>query len=337
MLEKPDIEDTTILACLRDDYGLAIDKIEFLPLGADRNTAVYRALTESNISYFVKLRSGDFNEMTVIVPKLLHDQGIQRVIAPLEIPLQDLWANLGDFKLVVFPYIDGRDGYQMNLSDQHWIAFGQSLKAIHTAEIPSTLTNQIQRETYSDEWRVKVKQFQELIEEQSFDDPISSDLAEFLRQKKSVITRLVAGAERLASVLQAQSTDFVLCHADLHAGNILIDANDTLYIVDWDTMILAPKERDLMYAGGGQFVNKRTPEQEESLFYQGYGQTQADPNALAYYRYERIVQDIAVYCEEVLLSEGDSEDRQAGARQLMSQFQPNQVIDITFKADTTLL
>ena len=67
-----------------------------------------------------------------------------------------------------------------------------------------------------------------------------------------------------------------MCHADLHAGNILIDANGAFYLVDWDTLILAPKERDLMYAGGGQFGEARTPQQEEALFYQGYGQTQID-------------------------------------------------------------
>jgi hypothetical protein len=43
-----------------------------------------------------------------------------------------------------------------------------------------------------------------------------------------------------------------LCHSDIHAGNILIDVNDDFYIVDWDNPILAPKEHDLMFIGGGQ-------------------------------------------------------------------------------------
>jgi spectinomycin phosphotransferase len=333
MLEKPNIADSIIVACLQNDYGLDINTIEFLPLGADRNTAVYRAVTDADVPYFVKLRRGDFDEMTIIVPKFFHDQGLQRVIAPLVTQSQQLWASLDDFTLFVFPFIDGLDAYNIDLSDQHWIEIGETLKAMHSTEIPSDLAEHILHETYSDEWRTKVKKYQVLIQEKTFDDPIASELADFLKGQQNIIGELVGRAESCVTALQTQSNSFVLCHADLHAGNVFI-THDNLYIVDWDTMILAPKERDLMYAGGGQFMNKRSPKQEETLFYQGYGQTQIDPIALAYYRYERIVQDIAEYCEHVLLNDNNSEDRQFGARQMMSQFQPDSVIDIAFKTDT---
>ncbi len=38
-----------------------------------------------------------------------------------------------------------------------------------------------------------------------------------------------------------------------------------------------------------------------------YGETDIDPVALAYYRYERIVQDIAAFGEQILLSEDGGE------------------------------
>lgn len=41
--------------------------------------------------------------------------------------------------------------------------------------------------------------------------------------------------------------DFVLCHADFHDANLLIDPTGRLFIVDWDEIILAPKERDLVF------------------------------------------------------------------------------------------
>ena len=46
MLEKPDLKDGKIITCLKNEYGLSVDKISFLPLGADLNTAVYRAVTD---------------------------------------------------------------------------------------------------------------------------------------------------------------------------------------------------------------------------------------------------------------------------------------------------
>lgn len=73
MLEKPDIPDETIAACLRNEFGLSVTQVDFLPLGADQNTAVYRA-READTTYFVKLRSGNFNQTAVVLPVFIHDQ-----------------------------------------------------------------------------------------------------------------------------------------------------------------------------------------------------------------------------------------------------------------------
>ena len=59
--------------------------------------------------------------------------------------------------------------------------------------------------------------------------------------------------------LETRFPDFIVCHFDIHAGNILIDDDGSLYIVDWDDPILAPKERDLMYIGGGLLGGWYTP------------------------------------------------------------------------------
>ena len=91
-----------------------------------------------------------------------------------------------------------------------------------------------------------------------------------------------------------------------------------------------------MFVGGGQFGHARSEQEEEKLFYQGYGQTQIDPIALAYYRYERIVQDIADYCQQILSTDEGGEDRETGLRQLISQFQPNHVVEIAFRSEKNL-
>lgn len=60
MLEKPDISDDTIIACLRDAFGLPIAHVSFLPLGWVHN-AMYRVIADSGTPYFLKLRRGNFN------------------------------------------------------------------------------------------------------------------------------------------------------------------------------------------------------------------------------------------------------------------------------------
>ncbi len=182
-----------------------------------------------------------------------------------------------------------------------------------------------------------MRQFQQQIDRAKFDDPVSVALADLLKRQRVVVDTLVRRAERLGEMLKTNLPPFVLCHADIHAWNMLIQTDGTFYVVDWDTIILAPKERDLMFIASGLFGKARTPEQEEILFYQGYGdQKQADPVGLAYYRYERIVRDIAEYCEEILLTEPGGENRAQGLRQLSLQFEPGQVVDMALRSERFL-
>jgi spectinomycin phosphotransferase len=333
MLEKPQIQDEKIMACVQLEYGLQVARVDFLPLGNDQNSAVYRVVAEDGTPYFLKLRSGVFDENTVILPKFLHDQNITQIIAPMTIKSGQLRANLEPFKLMLYPFIDGQDGYEVALSDQQWQDFGAALKRIHTANIPSEIKKTIPRETYSDKWREIVKTFLERVELEVFTEPVAAKLAVFLKTKRQMILELVTYTKRLAHNLQARDLELVICHSDLHAGNLLI-AGDRFFIVDWDNPILAPKERDLMFVGGGQMNNWRSPLEEESLFYQGYGATELDAVALSYYRFERTVQDIAAYCEQLFLSDEGGEDREQAYQYLTANFLPGGVLEISKRADT---
>ncbi|MEP6987229.1 MAG: aminoglycoside phosphotransferase family protein, partial [Chloroflexota bacterium] len=175
MLERPALSDEKIIACLRDEYGLKIDKIVFLPLGADMNTAVFRADTEDSTPYFVKLRSGHFDAIAVDVPKFLFDQGISQIIAPLPTRSGQLSARLDAFNLILYSFIEGQSGWEKNLSDQDWIVFGRALKAIHATILAPTLAARIPQESYSAYWRDMVRQFQAQVEVETFADPVAAD------------------------------------------------------------------------------------------------------------------------------------------------------------------
>ena len=132
MLEKPNLQDEVIVNCLQNAYSLCVVQIAFLPLGADLHTAIYRVVTQDGWNYFVKLRSSDFNEISVELPKFLSDQGIKNVITPLVTNAGQLWANMDPFKLILYPFINGQDGYQIGLTQRNWRDFGIALKSIHT-------------------------------------------------------------------------------------------------------------------------------------------------------------------------------------------------------------
>jgi spectinomycin phosphotransferase len=160
-------------------------------------------------------------------------------------------------------------------------------------------------------------------------------MALFLKSKSSEILKVVERAEELAITIQKQPLDYVLCHADIHGWNLLVDTQAAFYIVDWDTLIFAPKERDLMFIGADIWDSGLTAAEEESRFYKGYGQAEIDHDLLTYYRFERIIQDIGDYCEYIFLSDAGGDDRLQCLEHLQRVFLPNGAIERAYQADTT--
>jgi len=319
MLEKPDIADALILARLEAEFGLRAAEIIFLPLGADLNTSVYRAVTQEGAAYFLKLRSGAFDEVTLAVPRLLQEAGVEAIIAPLETRAGRLWGELDDFKLFLYPFVEGKDGYEVSMSERQWELFGAALKGVHSARVPLELSRRIPREAYSAYWRDRVRMFQAQAEEDAYEEPAARRLAEIMRSQRGEIARVVEKAGALAGLLLETPREMGLCHADIHPGNLLIGKNDGLHIVDWDTLAIAPKERDLMFAGA-------EGSRERELFMRGYGPAQVDRVALAYYHYARIVEDLAVTGEQLFLSSEGGDDRLQAIEYFESNFRPENTI-----------
>jgi len=330
MIEKPNIKDELIISRLQEEYGLHVTALTFLPIGADLRTFVYRVVTEDGMAYFLKLRK-KFKDIIVRVPLFLKEHGVQEIIVPYETKSKQRWADFGDYKLILYPFIEGKNGFERELTDQHRRTLGKAFKGIHTAQILPELKENIRKETFSSEWRDDMKSYQTQVKDKVFGEPTAAKLVEFMKSKRNEITRLIEHADEMASQLQSKPFELVLCHTDIHGGNILISDKGELYIVDWDDPILAPKERDLMFIGGG--IDKIwKSEREIAMFYEGYGKTEINLSALAYYRYERVIEDLVVICEQLLTTDEGGADREQAHGWFTSNFASGQTIEI---ADNT--
>lgn len=140
---------------------------------------------------------------------------------------------------------------------------------------------------------------------------------------------MLNSAEKLREKIHTDPNDYVLCHADIHAGNILIASDGAFYIVDWDEPVMAPKERDLMFIGG-EVGNVWNLSNEVVYFYEGYGKTDIDKTILSYYRHERIIENIAWYGQDILSLKSNDRSKRISFKHFKSLFDPNGVIDIAF-------
>lgn len=332
MLTPPTLPNDAIAACLASHWGLQATRTEFLPLGADVDSAAFRIEASDGRAYFLKLRRGGFTPAVVDVPAVLHHTyGIDAVMAPLLTRTRRLSVQDHGFDWALYPFFDGVDGFTRTPTDRQWTLLGTALNAIHRTELPESLRAGLPRESYSHHWREGVRRYQRrFINGVAGDDLVKRFLA-FWDAHDEEIDSIVYRSEQLASILLEKSLPQVLCHADLHAGNVLLGDDDRLCIVDWDTLILAPKERDLMFIGGGVGGVWNQP-REEALFFQGYGATEAvDTLALAYYRHERIVRDLLEFCDQMFDPQASREDREEGLRQMASQFDPGNVVAVAHR------
>jgi len=316
MREKLSISEERLQACLQEQYDLISATLEFLPLGHDTRAGVYLVVSECGIPYLLKVKLGSLYEPGCLVPRFLHDQGITSVVAPLSTKRHTLWTQTEDWSVIVYPFLDGDTGWA-GMTDAHWKEVGSIFKQIHQVVLPSVSFESLRKETFDPtEYISWVHTFETQLETQiavSEDVSISERVlrASWIAHK-STIHAMMTSMEKLAKVLQECSGPHVVCHADLHPGNLLRTQDGHVFVIDWDDVMLAPRERDFI------FVRKAQEDSSQNIppFFQGYGQTEIDWTALAYYLYERIITDVIAFTQEVFFREDLGEESKTYAAQL---------------------
>ncbi len=125
----------------------------------------------------------------------------------------------------------------------------------------------------------------------------------------------------------ARRFENVLCHADIHAANILVGDDGRLFLVDWDHPRLAPPERDLLFVVGSP-IARRVTQREEARFFEGYGPHPVDAEALAFFRCERALEDIGEFAAQVFFAPTLPEAARAEeAWMLRGLFGPGDIIE----------
>jgi spectinomycin phosphotransferase len=312
--DRPSVPDDALVACLRERYGVTTSSIEFLPFGYDANAWVYRVTANDRTTYFLKLKRRIEHSDILRVPHYLREHGVPRAVAPLATTSGDLWVGFAGFALILYPFVAGTSGLEAGLTLAQWTEFGAALRAVHAMALPDTITRSVPHEVFRPYERCRATAL--AIASGNTDAPadaISTELVAFLSDNRDLIARVVARCDELGAELRQRRWDFVLCHADIHVANIMIDGDGHVHIVDWDQPIFAPKERDLMFVLGPALKGFEPDSPQEAAFFDGYGSVAIDRVALAYYRAAWAVEDIGSFAAEVLhpVDAGDGSRRRA--------------------------
>ncbi len=176
--------DQFLISSLNTHYDIDVESLTFLPLGADRNASTYKAQAQDQTSYFVKLKRGHQHDISVSIVELLQHAGIQEIIPPVNTVHGQPTQRIGDFTLIVYPFIEGENGFSRNLTDTQWLKLGRTLRQIHEIKVPQSIQNRIRREAYSPKWREAVRSFYSHIEADPSGDAIALNLLQFMKKNR---------------------------------------------------------------------------------------------------------------------------------------------------------
>jgi spectinomycin phosphotransferase len=303
MRQPPSIAEEQLRACLQDQYGLLPISIEFLPVGLDYNAGVYRVMSGQGTAYLLKVTSRPLYEPACRVPRYLNDQGITSVMDPVSTRGGALWARVDEWTVIVYPYING-DTSWTGMTNEQWQEVGTIFRQIHQVALPPQGFESLRKETFDpSEYTRWVRDFEthHLHSQTNGNGSRQALRADWLVHQSTIHT-VMDSLEKLAEALASRALPYVIAHADLHPANLLRGSTGRVFVIDWDEVMLAPKERD--------FIFVREPYAE--AFFEGYGQREIEWMALTYYLWERVIQDLIACAQEVFfrddLGEGTKED-----------------------------
>jgi spectinomycin phosphotransferase len=329
MREPPaGITDAALWDALAAEFGVEAVALSFLPLGHDSSAWVYRVDAAGGRAFFLKVRAAVTNPAALLVPRHLQQHGAAHVVAPLATVSGALWAEVGGHALILYPFIAGETGMARRLRPEQWQAYGAALRQIHAAPVGGKLAALLRRERYEPAGLDELRRLEAHLGAREPADAEERELGALWRANKSAIATMAARAEELGRRLARAPLPELLCHADIHTGNVLSDAEGRIWIVDWDEALLAPRERDLMFVAGGISARLVGPE-EEAWFFEGYGPARLDPVAMAYYRAAWAVGDIAAFGAEICFRPDlGPVSRREALRLWASLFAPGEIVAI---------
>ena len=77
------------------------------------------------------------------------------------------------------------------------------------------------------------------------DGPFGEPAREMLREREAEVRLRLLAFDRIAARLLEAPDAWVVTHGEPHSANVIRDTQGNLRLVDWDTTLIAPRERDL--------------------------------------------------------------------------------------------
>jgi len=311
MLTRPqDMPDSVLADALRTGWGLEPVSMEYLAVGfgshhwrADIDGGAWfvtvddltarRDLAGDPGDVFRRLRAA------LATARATYEHAATFAVVPVRTVDGDVVRRVGDrYAAAVYPYVDGRRhafDAALGASDRRCIL--ELIVALHATP------QAIRAGALVDD--LQIPERDELLH--ALDRPGSRwDTGPYGEPARLLLTNRAAGVarlldrhNRLATEARGRRERMVLTHGEPHPGN-LIETDSGWRLVDWDTTLIAPPERDLWIVepGDGSIISAYEAATGRSVL----------PSVLELYRLSWQLADIALFVAQLRQPHDDTED-----------------------------
>ncbi|MFJ3383378.1 MULTISPECIES: phosphotransferase family protein [unclassified Curtobacterium] len=265
------------------DFGVSAVHIEEVTGGTDTSAAVWRLVDGDGTAWAAKWTTRSTGTGTRLVASMAA-AGLEST--PAARPTDDgrRRSRRGGGKLAVTRWSDGVDAATVGLDLPGWREYGALLAGVHAHEFPAPARKQGARRG------IRRRRRRYRAEIAALDVAVASGAGgplDLWRDARPRVELLLRGT----MLVPGASADPVPCHGDAHLGNVLVDGDGALRLVDWDEAVVGPRELDLHLV---EFPVLFTPTTAEQLaaFRSGYGPVVVDEHRMVRFACIRALEDL---------------------------------------------
>jgi spectinomycin phosphotransferase len=292
-----EFEVGALIGALADGWGFEVEALDYAAVGGGSYHWVVRDLegrhgfvTVDDLDvkpWFGDTRASTFEGLkgAFDAAVALRDSGLEFVVAPLLAGGGDTVRRVGPrYAIALFPFVAGQAGEFGRYETAERAAILTMLAELHQATL--VVASVARRVDLGVPGRRRLEAALQELNQTWTGGPFSEPARKLLALHATYVGELLSLIDRLHADFATGSSDWVVTHGEPHGGN-LMRTDEGYVLVDWDTVALAPRERDLWMLA------------EETATYTDATGHEPDEVGVNFFRLTWDLEDIAAFTNEL--------------------------------------
>lgn len=321
--EPPDLERSAVADALERTWGIAAARLDYLPVGFGSHH--WEAIGTDGSRWFVSAddlgggRHGQRppDQAFAVLDRAFRTAAALRDVAGLEFVQAPIGSGRGvvlvrvgpRYAIRVEPFVEGTAGASGEFDHpEQRRQMGTLLGRLHAGSerVPPGLPG---RDDFMLPGREALEQALAQLATPWNAGPYGEPARQLLREHARGVRQRLGAYDRLSAKVRDEPGPWIVTHGEPHNANVIQSAAGALLLVDWDTVLVGPPERDLWMTLDEDMTG--WDEYREVM-----GAVRLNAEALALYRERWALAEICEYTAAFRRPHEDTEDTQASWREL---------------------